>query len=289
MTALGQAAVGAAGPETAPWRAAPFRDAGLMLVDLEVRREAEGAMVMRSRIPWPHDWNLPRAFAAVAAREGAKTALARREPARWGGDWGLQSYAELKASMDAVTQWLLDHPQHTGGPLMVMGANSPVMAAFLFGALAAGVPTAPVSAHYALLGGDLGRLDHVIRSLKPSILLIEDARMAAAAIDALDLGEAVVITATPEALTADEPALDGGHGHAPRSRRGREHRGSEAGTGRPVHDDLRLDGPAQGRAAEPALHRRQYGPGGPGDRRGLPPGPATCWAGCRGTRPGRRC
>ena len=200
MTALGQAAVDAAS-ETASWRAAPFRDAGLMPVDLEVRREADGAMVMRSRIPLAaHDWNLPRAFAAVAAREGAKTALARREPAQ-GGAWGLQSYAELKASMDAVTQWLLDHPQHTGGPLMVMGANSPVMAAFLFGALAAGVPTAPVSAHYALLGGDLGRLNHVIRSLKPSILLIEDALMAAAAIDALDLGEAVVITATPEALT----------------------------------------------------------------------------------------
>ncbi len=200
MTALGQATVDAAS-ETASWRAAPFRDAGLMPVDLEVRREADGAMVMRSRIPLAaHDWNLPRAFAAVAAREGAKTALARREPAQ-GGAWGLQSYAELKASMDAVTQWLLDHPQHTGGPLMVMGANSPVMAAFLFGALAASVPTAPVSAYYALLGGDLGRLNHVIRSLKPSILLIEDARMAAAAIDALDLGEAVVITATPEALT----------------------------------------------------------------------------------------
>ena len=67
MTALGQAAVGAAS-ETAPWRAAPFRDAGLMPVDLEVRREAEGAMVMRSRIPLAaHDWNLPHAFAAVAA------------------------------------------------------------------------------------------------------------------------------------------------------------------------------------------------------------------------------
>src|SRR5690606_28166067 len=71
----------------------------------------------------------------------------------------------------------------------------------LFGAMAAGVPTAPVSAHYALLGGDLGRLNHVIRSLKPSILLVEDARMVAGAIDALDLGDAIVITATPEALT----------------------------------------------------------------------------------------
>ena len=200
MTVLGQAA-GDAASETAPWRAASFRDAGLMPVDLEVRREADGAMVMRSRIPLAaHDWNLPRAFAAVAAREGERIALARRDPAQ-GGAWGAQTYAELKAGMDAVTQWLLDHPQHRGGPLMMMGANSPVMAAFLFGALAAGVPTAPVSAHYALLGGDLGRLNHVIRSLKPSILLVEDARMAAAAIDALDLGDAVVLTATPEALT----------------------------------------------------------------------------------------
>jgi len=200
MTALEQAAAGAAS-EMETWRAALFRDAGLMPVDLEVRRELDGAMVMRSRIPLAaHDWNLPRAFAAMAAHEGGKIALARRDPAQ-GGAWAEQSYAELKARMDAVTQWLLDHPQHTGGPLMMMGANSPVMAAFLFGALGAGVPTAPVSAHYAMLGGDLGRLSHVVRSLKPSILLIEDARMAAAAIDALDLGDAVVITATPEALT----------------------------------------------------------------------------------------
>jgi feruloyl-CoA synthase len=147
-----------------------------------------------------HDWNLPRAFAGVAARRGAETALARRDPAQ-GGAWSTLDYAGLKRRMDAVTQWLLDHPQHTGGPLMLMGANSPAMAAFLFGAMAAGVPTAPVSAHYALLGGELGRLNHVIRNLKPSILLVEDARMVAGAIDALDLGDAIVITATPEALT----------------------------------------------------------------------------------------
>lgn len=208
MTALEQAVTNAAS-EMESWRAALFRDAGLMPVDLEVRRELDGAMVMRSRIPLAaHDWNLPRAFAAVAARDGRKIALARRDPAQ-GGAWAEQSYAELKAGMDAVTQWLLDHPQHTGGPLMMMGANSPVMAAFLFGALAAGVPTAPVSAHYALLGGDLGRLNHVIRSLKPSILLVEDARMAAAAIDALDLGDAVVITATPETLTRASLPLTG--------------------------------------------------------------------------------
>ncbi|MGN6064810.1 MULTISPECIES: AMP-binding protein [Brevundimonas] len=195
------------GEAAAPWRAAPFRDAGLLPVDLDVQRAADGELRMRTRIALnDHDWNLPRAFAEVAARQGEMTALARRDPAA-GGVWTAQTYSELKAAMDAVTQWLLDHPQHTDGPVMMMGANSPAMAAFLFGALAAGVPTAPVSAHYALLGGDLGRLKHVIHSLKPSILLVEDARMAAAAIDALDLEDAVVITATPEALSRPSVSL----------------------------------------------------------------------------------
>lgn len=186
---------------SAPWRAAPFRDAGLLPVDLDVQRSADGELRMRTRIALTqHDWNLPRAFAEIAVRHADKPALAQRDPAA-GGAWKTQTYCELKAAMDAVTQWLLDHPQHTGGPVMMMGANSPAMAAFMFGALAAGVPTAPVSAHYALLGGDLGRLKHVIDSLKPSILLVEDARMAAAAINVLDLEDTVVITATPEALS----------------------------------------------------------------------------------------
>ena len=189
------------GREQLAWRNAAFRDAGLMPVDVDVRHEADGAVVMRSRVPLAdHDWNLPRAFARVAEREGAAVALAQRDPAKE-DVWTTLDYAQLKHRMDAVTQWLLDHPQATGGPLMMMGANSPAMAAVLFGALAAGVPTAPVSAHYALLGGDLGRLNHVIRRLKPSILFVEDARMVAQAIDALDLGDALVITATPEALT----------------------------------------------------------------------------------------
>lgn len=189
------------------WRTAAFRDAGLMPVDVEVRRETDGVIVLRSRVPLAeHDWNLPRAFARVAARDGAATALARRDPGQ-GGTWTTLDYAGLKARMDAVTQWLLDHPQHRGGPVMMMGSNSPAMAAFLFGTMAAGLPTAPVSAQYAFLGGDLGRLNHVIQRLKPSILLVEDARMVAKAIDALDLGDAVVVTATPEALTRPSVSL----------------------------------------------------------------------------------
>jgi feruloyl-CoA synthase len=185
--------------ETADWRTAPFRDAGFMPVDLEVQARDCGTLTVRSRVPLIDlDWNLPRALGQVASQHPDRMAIARRDPAK-GGDWSGWTYAELNRSSHAIAQWLLDHPQHIGGPILVMGANSPAMAATLFGAMAAGVPSAPVSAHYALLGGDLGRLNHVLKTLKPSVLMLEDARLIAASIDKLELGEAVIITATPEA------------------------------------------------------------------------------------------
>ena len=182
------------------WRAAPFRDAGFMPVDLDIERRADGTQVIRSRVALVDlDWNLPRALGAVAAGCPDRMAVARRDAAS-GGAWRGWSYGELKGAMDAVAQWLINHPEHTAGPLLVMGANSPAMAATLFGAMAAGVPTAPVSAHYAMLGGNLGRLNHVLKTLRPSILMVEDARLIAGSLDRLDLGDAIIITATPEAV-----------------------------------------------------------------------------------------
>lgn len=175
----------------------PYRDAGFMPVDLEVERRSDGCILMRSKIPLPEeDWNFPRVFSAVAARQGDATAIARRAPGQ--GDWEHYSYARMKRAGDAIAQWLLDLPQQ--GPVMLMGANTFAMAAFMNGAMAAGRPYAPVSLHYAMLGGDLGRLRHVIGKVKPAVVLLEDAGLVGAAMASVDLGDALVVTATPEAL-----------------------------------------------------------------------------------------
>jgi feruloyl-CoA synthase len=185
-------------------KAIPYRDAGFMPVDLEIDHRADGVLTMRSRIPLPdEEWNFPRAFAEVAARQGDRTAIARR--AEGGGEWQYYSYAELKRASDAIAQWLLDHPVQ--GPVMLVGSNSLAMAAFMNAAMAAGRPYAPVSLHYAMLGGDLGRLRHVISRVKPAVVLIENASTVGAAITSLDLGAAVVVTATPEAMSGDTVTL----------------------------------------------------------------------------------
>lgn len=188
--------------KTQPY-AAPYRDAGFMPVDIDVERRADGVMVLRSRALLPQeDWNFPRVLARVAAARPQAVALARRAAGQ--GDWKTQTYAALQRATESVAQWLLDQP--LPGPVMMMGANTQAMAAFLAGAMTARRPSAPVSLHYAMLGGDLGRLKHVVSRVKPAVLFVEDARAVSAAIDGLDLGDAVIVTATPEALS--RPSVD---------------------------------------------------------------------------------
>ncbi|MGV3579008.1 AMP-binding protein [Brevundimonas sp.] len=177
---------------------APYRDAQLLPIDLEVERRDDGTILITSRVPLAdHDWNLPRRLAEVAAAQPDKPALSRREGGT--GDWRTTSHGELKRQCDAVSQWLIDHP--TAGPVLMMGANSVAMAAFIFGTMAVGLPSAPVSPQLALMGGDLARLKHVLKLLKPTVLFVEDARPLAAGLNAVDLTGVTIITGTPEALT----------------------------------------------------------------------------------------
>lgn len=177
---------------------APYRDAQLLPIDLKVERRDNGTILITSRVPLAdHDWNLPRRLAEVAAAQPERPALSRRESGT--GDWRTTSHGELKRQCDAVSQWLIDHP--TPGPVLMMGANSVAMAAFIFGTMAVGMPSAPVSPQLALMGGDLARLKHVLKLLKPTVLFVEDARPLAAGLNAIDLSGVTIITGTPEALT----------------------------------------------------------------------------------------
>jgi feruloyl-CoA synthase len=174
---------------------APFRPAELMPIDLEVAHRDDGAILIASRIPLAaYNANLPAALAERAATSGDKAALAFRE----GEAWRYVSYADLKRDMDAATQWLLGAP---AGPVLILAPNSAAFAVMTFAAQAAGRAVCPVSVTYAALGGDFGRLAHVIAKVRPAVVFAEDTRACAAALEHLDLGEAVIVTANPDQLS----------------------------------------------------------------------------------------
>jgi len=176
---------------------APFREAHLMPVDLDIERRGDGTILITSKIPLrPYEANIPAAYARRAAESGDKPALAQRGP---DGAWVFTSFAQLKRDMDAATQWLLDQPR--AGPVLVLAGNTPAFAVMSFAAQAAGRAVCPVSVTYAALGGDYGRLGHVIAKVKPGVVFAEDSAMAAGALEALDLGGAAIVTTDPSRLS----------------------------------------------------------------------------------------
>ena len=184
----------------------PFREARLMPVDLDVERRADGTILLRSRIALAaYDANIPADLARTAARLPDKPALAWRVAGREG--WATLSYAELTARIDAAAQWLIDHAP-AGRPLLLIADNTPAFAIATFAAWAAGLPVCPVSTAYGALGGDYGRLAHVLAKVKPGVVFAEDSARLAPALAALDLGDALIVTRDPALVARPAVALD---------------------------------------------------------------------------------
>lgn len=202
----------------------PFRETDFLPVDLEVERRADGAIVMRSRIPLQEfEPCLPRVLAAQAARFGDKPYLVqRRGPER---AWTAHSYANTKRDTDAIAQWLLarrrpaTNASAPGGPraavadepsadmalaaegvrpILLLSGNSIAHALVKFGGMAAGVPSCPVSANYGMMDANFARLRHVVELTRPSVVFIENAKPFARALEQVDFAGAIVLTATPD-------------------------------------------------------------------------------------------
>jgi feruloyl-CoA synthase len=176
---------------------APFRPTDFLPVDLAVERRSDGAIVLRSRIPLQEfEPCLPRVLATQAARLGNKPYLVqRRGPQR---AWTPHSYADTKRDTDAIAQWLLNSGVARNRPILLLSGNSIAHALVKFGGMAAGVPACPVSANYGLMDASFARLKHVVQLTRPGVIFVENAKPFARALEQVDFGDAIVLTATPE-------------------------------------------------------------------------------------------
>ena len=153
--------------------APPFRDVEFPPVDLEVERRADGTILLTPRqkleIGFP---SVPLGLAHQAALQPDKPHLKERGP---DGDWTAATFAEMKRAADGVAQWLLDRRLAGGGAMLIVSGNSIAHAVMRYGAMAAGVPVAPISENYALLGaaGGFQRLRYMIALIRPTIVFAE--------------------------------------------------------------------------------------------------------------------
>ena len=180
--------------QPASFRDAPFREAQFMPVALDVERRSDGTVILRSRVELgEYEPNLALAFTKTAERCGAKPALAVRNSDE---NWEYTSYADLKHSVDAATQWLLDNVPR-GGVMVMITPNGLTAATMTFAAYAAGVILCPVSTTFGLTGGDHVRLRHVLAKTRPDVIVLEsNPKLAAAVVSCAGDDVAIITTDT---------------------------------------------------------------------------------------------
>jgi len=179
---------------------APFRATFFPSSEMRVERRADGSLVVEpvAELP-PFVPNLPAQLAERATLHPDRLCLAER--ATPGGPWRRHSYATTRRDADAVAQWLIDRRIPSGRSLLILSGNSIAHVAVKFGAFAAGLPVCPVSANYSLMPGDFGRLKHVVALVKPAVVFAEQTERFSRALESVDFGDAVLVTAEPAALS----------------------------------------------------------------------------------------
>ena len=179
---------------------APFRTTYFPSSDMRVERRADGTLIVEPKDElWPFLPNLPAQLAERAAGHPDRLCLAERDGP--GGPWLKHSYAEVRRDSDAFAQWLIDRRVPPGRSLLILSGNSVAHVVVKFGGFAARLPVCPVSANYALMAGDFGRLRHVVALVKPAVVFAEQTERFRRALETVDFGDAVVVTREPELLS----------------------------------------------------------------------------------------
>jgi feruloyl-CoA synthase len=172
---------------TAPARRAaperpPFRPIAYAPVDIRAERAADGSLLIRSATPLSsHDPSLARLFRAAAAAQPARTFLAERA----GDGWRTVTYAQARATVDALAQALIDRGLSTERPVMILSGNTIDHALLILAGFTAGVPVAPISVAYSLQSQDHAKLKQIAELLEPGLVYVNDTAPFAGALAAL--------------------------------------------------------------------------------------------------------
>jgi len=91
------------------------------------------------------------------------------------GDWQQVSYAQAWDQARSIAQALINKGLSTERPVVILSENDLEHALLSLGCLVAGVPFAPTSPAYSLMGDDFGKLHHVLGSVTPGLVFAADA------------------------------------------------------------------------------------------------------------------
>jgi feruloyl-CoA synthase len=201
----------------------PFRAVGFREPTVEIERRSDGTLILRSGPPLPPtrscttDW-----LEHWAAVRPASPMLVQRNRE---GEWESWSVGEVWNAVRSLATALLWHGASQSAPLAILSENSSAQALVTWAALYAGVPVAPVSPAYSLMGNNFKRLTDAVSLVRPHLVFVEDAQRFAGALAALGVpperviaveqGAPGMLSFASLALTTIDPDVEAHHRELP--------------------------------------------------------------------------
>ena len=169
-------------------------EADLLAPPRAVRTElGGGAFVLRSPEPLqPYARCIGEWLEQWARETPAATALAERSSS---GEWRRLSYAEVRRSIGAIAQALLDLKLPPGAPVVVLSDNAVDHALLMLATMHVGRPVCTVSSAYSRLTKDHTKITAILTALGPALLYASDAAVYGPAIQAAGVTAPVVFSA----------------------------------------------------------------------------------------------
>lgn len=166
--------------------------------DIAIHRDEDGTVRLHSRTPpVPHPETIVAHLDRWAAAEPDRTLIAERR----GDGWREVSFAEAARMSRGIAAALLCRGTAS---VMALSENSVDQALLMLGAFRAGVPFCPVSPAYSLLSRDFAKLKHIVRLVRPGLVLAEGGDRFASALATVDFADAEIVDQV-EGLAATEP------------------------------------------------------------------------------------
>ncbi len=142
--------------------------------DLQAHYRADGSTILRSKLatkPAPGIRRLTDWLLFWAERAPDRPFLAERDA---GGELRQVTYGQSWRRAASIAGSLAERQLDRTTPIVIVAENGIDHALFMFGAMAAGLPVAPVSTAYARLGESSSRWGHILDLVKPQMIFVDD-------------------------------------------------------------------------------------------------------------------
>ena len=159
---------------------------------IEMEQRVDGCLLLRSADPLQdYPATVMHSLRAWVAADPDYPLVAERDA---NGSWRTCSYGAASAAAVVIGQGLLGQGSARDRPLLVLSGNSIDHLLVTLGAMAAGIPVAPVSVAYSLQTRDHARIRAITELIHPGAVFAEDAERFGPALDALSHVPAIIST-----------------------------------------------------------------------------------------------